>query len=66
MSKSISLDNLPSHTHTASSNTVSHNHDIEITNEGSTHSHYVVKWAQGNNNNYSGGKLMSAFEKGNL
>lgn len=64
MSKSISLDNLPSHTHTAYSNTVSHNHDIEITNEGSTHNHYVIKWAQGNNNNYSGEKLMSAFENG--
>lgn len=71
MSKALSVNNLPahthsipSHTHTASSNTVSHNHDIEITNEGSTHSHYVVKWAQGTNNNYSGGKLMSAFENG--
>lgn len=64
MSKLLSIDNLPSHTHTASSNTVSHNHDIEITNEGSKHSHSVVKWAQGNNNNYSGGKLMSAFENG--
>ena len=64
MSKVLSVDNLPSHNHTASSNSVSHNHDIEITNEDSAHNHYVLKWAQGNNGSYGGEKLMSAYENG--